>query len=101
MKRHEFTLGFGIMAEDEASARLQLGLLLKSISRGQLVESMHLEKPEDLTGRDAVRAFQALSRLIEALDECAESIMTAPLDDAINQAFELLRETEIRTAVKH
>lgn len=101
MKRHEFTLGFGIMAADEAIARLHLGLLLKTISRSQLVESMHLEKPEDLTGRDAVRALQIMGHLIKALDECAESIMTARLDDAINQAFELLRETEVRTAVKY
>jgi hypothetical protein len=101
MKHHEFTLGFGIRAKDETDAWAQLGDLLKSITRGQLIDAMHLEKPEDLTGRDAVRAFQALSRLIEALDECAESVMTARLDDAMNQAVELLRETEIRTAVKH
>ena len=101
MKHHEFTLGFGIRAKDERDARSQLGDLLKSITRGQLIDAMHLEKPEDLTGRDAVRAFQALSRLVEAIGECDESIMTARLDDAMNQAFELLRETEMRTAVKH
>lgn len=98
MKHHEFTLGFGIRAKDEADAWEQLGDLLKSISRGQLIDAMHLERPSDLTGRDAVRAFQVLGHLVKAVDECGESIMTARLDDAIMQASELLRETEIRTA---
>lgn len=98
MKHHEFTLGFGIRAKDEADAWEQLGDLLKSISRGQLIDAMHLEKPGDLTGRDAVRAFQVLGHLVKAVDECGESIMTARLNDAIMQASELLRETEIRTA---
>lgn len=98
MKHHEFTLSFGIRAEDERDARSQLGDLLKPLTRGQLIDAMHLERSSDLTGRDAVRAFQALGHLVKAIDECGESIMTARLNDAIMQASELLRETEIRTA---
>ena len=98
MRHHEFTLSFGIRAEDEKDARVQLGDLLKSLTRGQLIDAMHLESPSDLTGRDAVRAFQVLGHLVKAIDECGESIMTARLNDAIMQASELLRETEIRIA---
>ena len=98
MKHHEFTLRFGIRAKDEADAWVQLGDLLESLTRGQLIEAMHLERSSDLTGRDAVRAFQVLGHLVKAVDECGESIMTAQLNDAIMQASDLLRETEIRTA---
>jgi hypothetical protein len=98
MKHHEFTLRFGIRAKDEADAWVQLGDLLKSITRGQLIDAMHLERSSDLTRRDAVRAFQVLGHLVKAVDECGESIMTARLNDAIMQASDLLRETEIRTA---
>jgi hypothetical protein len=97
MKHHEFTLRFGIRAKDEADAWVQLGDLLQSITRGQLIDAMHLERSSDLTRRDAVRAFQVLGHLVKAVEEC-DPIMTARLNDAIMQASDLLRETEIRTA---
>jgi hypothetical protein len=102
MKHHEFTLGFDIMAEDEIDAWAQLGDLLKSISREQLVSAMHLEKPGDLTARDAGRALRALDNLVDAFDAFTdESMIPGRLYAEMERALDLLREYGMRPAAKN
>ena len=102
MKHHEFTLSFGIMAADEADAWAQLGDLLKSISREQLISAMHLEKPGDLTARDAGRALRVLDNLVDAFDAFTDdSIIPGRLYAEMERALDLLREYGMRPAAKH
>jgi hypothetical protein len=102
MKHHEFTLGFGIMAEDETDAWAQLGDLLKAISRDQLISAMHLEKPGDLTARDAGRALRALDNLVDAFDAFTdESMIPGRLYAEMERALDLLREYGMRPAAKN
>ena len=102
MRRHEFTLCFGIRAEDEQDAWEQLGDLLKSITRDQLISAMHLEKPGDLTARDAGRALRALDNLVDAFDAYTDdSMIPGRLYAEMERALDLLREYGMRPAPKH
>jgi hypothetical protein len=102
MKHHEFTLCFGIMAADEADAWEQLGDLLKSITREQLLSSMHLEKPGDLTARDAGRALRVLDNLVDAFDEEGNyEALTGRMCVEIERAFDLLRQFGMRPPAKN
>jgi len=102
MKHHEFTLCFGIRAEDEQDAWKQLGDLLKSITRDQLIGAMHLEKPGDLTARDAGRVLRALDNLVDAFDAFTDdSIIPGRLYAEMERALDLLREYGMRPAAKH
>jgi hypothetical protein len=47
MKVFNFTLAFSVMAADEIDARVKLKELLKSISKEEILWSMHLEEDED------------------------------------------------------
>lgn len=47
MKVYNFTLGFSVMASDEADARLKLKELLMSISKQEIWWAMKLEEDED------------------------------------------------------
>ena len=101
MKHHEFTLGFGIRAEDETDAWGQLSDLLTSISRDQLISAMHLEKPGDLTARDANRALRALDNLVDAFDAYTDdSMIPGRLYAEMERALDLLREYGMRPAAK-
>jgi hypothetical protein len=102
MKHHEFNLCFGIRAEDETEAWAQLGDLLTSISRDQLISAMHLEKPGDLTARDAGRALRVLDNLVDAFDAFTDdSIIPGRLYAEMERALDLLREYGMRPAAKH
>ena len=102
MKHHEFTLCFGIRAEDEQDAWEQLGDLLKSITRDQLISAMHLEKPGDLTARDAGRALRVLDNLVDAFDAFTDdSMIPGRLYAEMERALDLLREYGMRPAAKH
>ena len=102
MKHHEFTLSFGIRAEDEQDAWGQMGDLLKSITRDQLISAMHLEKPGDLTARDAGRALRVLDNLVDAFDAYTDdSIIPGRLYAEMERALDLLREYGMRPAAKH
>ncbi len=102
MKHHEFTLGFGIKAEDEIEAWAQLGDLLTSIPHQQLISAMHLEKPGDLTARDAGRALRVLDNLVDAFDAFTdESMIPGRLYAEMERALDLLREYGMRPAAKH
>ena len=102
MRRHEFTLSFGIRAEDEQDAWEQLGDLLKSITRDQLISAMHLEKQGDLTARDAGRALRALDNLVDAFDAYTDdSMIPGRLYAEMERALDLLREYGMRPAAKH
>lgn len=102
MKHHEFTLCFGIRAEDEQDAWGQMGDLLKSITREQLISAMHLEKPGDLTARDAGRVLRVLDNLVDAFDAYTDdSMIPGRLYAEMERALELLREYGMRPAAKH
>ena len=102
MKHHEFTLCFGIRAEDEIEAWAQLGDLLTSIPHEQLISAMHLEKPGDLTARDAGRALRALDNLVDAFDAVTdESMIPGRLYAEMERALDLLREYGMRPAAKN
>jgi hypothetical protein len=47
MKVFNFTLAFSVMAADEVDARVKLKELLMSISKQEILWSMHLEEDED------------------------------------------------------
>jgi hypothetical protein len=101
MKHHEFTLCFGIRAEDEVDAWAQLSDLLTSISRDQLVSAMHLEKLGDLTARDAGRALRALDNLVDAFDAFTDdSMIPGRLYAEMERALDLLREYGMRPAAQ-
>lgn len=101
-RHHEFTLGFGIMAEDETEAWAQLGDLLKSITRDQLISAMHMEKAGDLTARDAARALRVLDNLVDAFDAFADdSMIPGRLYAEVERAVDLLREYGMRPPLKH
>lgn len=102
MKHHEFTLCFGIRAEDEQDAWSQLGDLLASVSRDQLISAMHLEKQGDLTVRDAGRALRVLDNLVDAFDAFTDdSMIPGRLYAEMERALDLLREYGMRPAAKH
>ena len=105
MKHHEFTLSFGIKAEDETDAWGQLSDLLTSVSRDQLVSAMHLEKQGDLTARDAgrvLRVLRVLDNLVDAFDAYTDdSMMPGRLYAEMERALDLLREYGMRPAAKH
>lgn len=44
MKQFDFTLGFAIWAANEADARVKLSDLLRSITKEDIMQAMHLEK---------------------------------------------------------
>lgn len=97
MKRHEFTLCFGIMAQDDVDAWEQLGDLLRAITREQLISAMHLEKAGDLTARDAGRALRVLDNVVDAFDVCGDDgVIPARMYSEIERAFDLLREHGMR-----
>lgn len=102
MKHHEFTLSFGIRAEDEQGAWGQMGDLLKSITREQLISAMHLEKQGDLTARDAGRVLRVLDNLVDAFDAYTDdSMIPGRLYAEMERALDLLREYGMRPAAKH
>ena len=102
MKHHEFTLCFGIRAEDEMDAWAQLSDLLTSVSRDQLVSAMYLEKQGDLTARDAGRVLRVLDNLVDAFDAYTDdSMIPGRLYAEMERALDLLREYGMRPAAKH
>ena len=102
MKHHEFTLCFGIRAEDDIDAWAQLSDLLTSVSRDQLVSAMHLEKPGDLTARDAGRVLRVLDNLVDAFDAYTDdSMIPGRLYAEMERALDLLREYGVRPAAKN
>lgn len=46
MKQFDFTLGFAIWAANEADARVKLSDLLRSITKEDILQAMHLEKDD-------------------------------------------------------
>jgi hypothetical protein len=44
MKQFDFTLGFAIWAANEADARVKLADLLRSITKEDIMQAMHLER---------------------------------------------------------
>lgn len=46
MEKFDFTLGFAIWAANEADARVKLSDLLRSITKEDIMQAMHLEKDE-------------------------------------------------------
>lgn len=101
MKHHEFTLSFGIMAEDEVEAWKALGDLLKSLTREQLISAMYLEKPGDLTARDAGRVLRVLDNLVDVADQyCDDGVLPKLLCDEVERAFDVLRQYGMRPLVQ-
>jgi hypothetical protein len=46
MKQFDFTLGFGVMADNEIDARVKLADLLKAISKDEILKAMKLVRDE-------------------------------------------------------
>jgi len=95
MKHHEFTLSFGIMANDELDARVKLADLLKSISKDDILQSMHLEDPDRLTGDDARELLDALDNLADSVDENVSGDFSRDIDQSLwddyGKALDVLR----------
>jgi len=95
MKHFEFTLGFGIMANDELDARVKLADLLKSISKDDILQAMHLEDPDRLTGDDASELLDALDNFVESVDQNVSGDFSRDIDQSLwddyGNAMDVLR----------
>lgn len=100
MKHHEFTLSFGIMANDELDARAKLADLLKSISKDDILQSMHLEDPDRLTGDDAAEVLGAFDRFVYSVEDNVSGDFSRDIDQSLwddyGKALDVLRDYGVR-----
>lgn len=95
MRHFDFTLGFGIMANDEIDARVKLADLLKAIDKTEILKAMRLEDPDELTKHDAKELLDALDKFVDSVDQNVSGEFSRDVNDDLwtdyGHAMDMLR----------